>query len=75
MCGITGIYALNNSEVNKHLLLRMNNKIRHRGPDDEGYYNGVITGKRISLGMRRLSIIDIAGAICPPVPPPDNMNL
>ena len=38
MCGITGIYALNNSEVNKHLLLRMNNKIRHRGPDDEGYF-------------------------------------
>jgi asparagine synthase (glutamine-hydrolysing) len=38
MCGITGIYSLTNNEVNKDLLLRMNNKIRHRGPDDEGYF-------------------------------------
>lgn len=38
MCGITGIYTLNDSNINKDLLLRMNNKIRHRGPDDEGYF-------------------------------------
>ena len=38
MCGITGIYSLKNSEINKDLLLKMNTKIRHRGPDDEGYF-------------------------------------
>jgi len=31
--------------------------ITHRGPDDEGYY----TDTEVGLGMRRLSIIDLAG--------------
>ncbi len=30
--------------------------MRHRGPDDEGYFDGA----NVSLGMRRLSIIDVA---------------
>ncbi|GAH46281.1 unnamed protein product, partial [marine sediment metagenome] len=29
--------------------------IKHRGPDDKGYYSD----KDVSIGMRRLSIIDI----------------
>ena len=33
----------------------MSNTIKHRGPDDQGYY----TDKNVSLGHRRLSIIDI----------------
>lgn len=35
----------------------MTGAIAHRGPDDEGFY----TDENISLGMRRLSIIDLAG--------------
>ncbi|MGE3955592.1 MAG: asparagine synthase (glutamine-hydrolyzing) [Vicinamibacterales bacterium] len=31
--------------------------IRHRGPDDEGIW----VGEQVALGMRRLSIIDVAG--------------
>jgi asparagine synthase (glutamine-hydrolysing) len=31
--------------------------IRHRGPDDAGYY----TSDQVAIGMRRLSIIDVAG--------------
>jgi asparagine synthase (glutamine-hydrolysing) len=31
--------------------------IQHRGPDDEGHY----VGTQVGLGMRRLSIIDVAG--------------
>ena len=31
----------------------------HRGPDDEGTYEDPL--RRISLGARRLSIIDLAG--------------
>ena len=35
----------------------MNARIRHRGPDDEGYY---LSG-RVGLGHRRLSIVDLSG--------------
>lgn len=38
MCGISGIFNLDNTLVNPETLLAMNNSIRHRGPDDEGYY-------------------------------------
>jgi asparagine synthase (glutamine-hydrolysing) len=39
------------------VLTRMTEAIRHRGPDDEGYYRDGPLG----LGFRRLSIIDIQG--------------
>jgi asparagine synthase (glutamine-hydrolysing) len=35
----------------------MNDRIVHRGPDEDGYW----TGSGCGLGMRRLSIIDLAG--------------
>jgi asparagine synthase (glutamine-hydrolysing) len=51
MCGIVGVYGLSDQS----LIKKMSNKIIHRGPDDEGYY----VDDSISLGMRRLSIIDL----------------
>jgi asparagine synthase (glutamine-hydrolysing) len=57
MCGITGIFDTRGSrEVERALLVRMNNSQAHRGPDGEGYH--VEPG--VGLGHRRLSIIDIA---------------
>ncbi|MEO8208928.1 MAG: asparagine synthase (glutamine-hydrolyzing) [bacterium] len=57
MCGIVGIYNFDkNNLVNKTLLKSMTDEIRHRGPDDEGYY----IDKNVGLGFRRLSIIDIS---------------
>ena len=58
MCGIVGIVdqALPSVEI-QAILKRMNDLIIHRGPDDEGFF--VADG--IGLGMRRLSIIDLAG--------------
>lgn len=53
MCGICGKYSPN--EVEPKELKRMAEIIKHRGPDDEGYY----TKKPIGLGHRRLSIIDL----------------
>jgi asparagine synthase (glutamine-hydrolysing) len=49
MCGIAG-FNWNNPE---HIRM-MTDAICHRGPDDEGFY----CDDRVSLGHRRLSIID-----------------
>jgi asparagine synthase (glutamine-hydrolysing) len=57
MCGIVGIVSKDKSEVDQDLVARMCNAIRHRGPDDDGFYFSGAVG----LGMRRLSIIDVKG--------------
>ena len=55
MCGIVGIVGTERVEVDQDLVGRMCNAIRHRGPDDDGFYfNGPV-----GLGMRRLAIIDL----------------
>jgi asparagine synthase (glutamine-hydrolysing) len=57
MCGITGIVRNDGNAVDEVLLARMCAAIRHRGPDDDGFYvNGPV-----GLAMRRLSIIDLKG--------------
>ncbi len=35
--------------------------MRHRGPDEEGFLTGDLRAPGLALGMRRLSIIDLAG--------------
>ncbi|RPJ07624.1 MAG: asparagine synthetase B, partial [Spirochaetaceae bacterium] len=56
MCGICGIHHFKNSQpVEEPVIRRMTESIRHRGPDDEGYY----FGESIGFGFRRLSIIDL----------------
>jgi asparagine synthase (glutamine-hydrolysing) len=56
MCGICGVFYKDNQKVDKAFLKSMNDKIKHRGPDDYGYY----TDNSIGLGHRRLSIIDLS---------------
>jgi asparagine synthase (glutamine-hydrolysing) len=55
MCGIAGIVRNDGKPVDEQLLARMNNAIRHRGPDEDGFY---INGS-VGLAMRRLAIIDL----------------
>jgi asparagine synthase (glutamine-hydrolysing) len=56
MCGICGKFEFGVQRQGDLALLRtMMDRIRHRGPDDEGTY---VSGG-ISLGHRRLSIIDL----------------
>lgn len=50
MCGIAGF-----NFDDKHLAKQMCDVMLHRGPDGEGYYSN----KKITLGHRRLSIIDL----------------
>jgi len=58
MCGIHGVFALKDRAVPAAVLHeRMGGVTRHRGPDDHGSYSA----PGILLGMRRLSIIDLAG--------------
>lgn len=58
MCGIVGVaYHDPSRAVEATTIQRMCDAIRHRGPDDEGSH---LDGP-VGLGMRRLSIIDVAG--------------
>lgn len=55
MCGIVGIYGQQDS----NWIGAMNSLIEHRGPDDSGIFES--SADQLSMGMRRLAIIDIEG--------------
>jgi asparagine synthase (glutamine-hydrolysing) len=55
MCGIAG-FLLRDGQARVSDVRAMCDLIRHRGPDDEGFY----TDGGCGLGMRRLSIIDLS---------------
>jgi asparagine synthase (glutamine-hydrolysing) len=56
MCGIAGIAAWRADAPTREELTAMCDAMTHRGPDDAGY----LVEAPIALGMRRLSIIDLA---------------
>ena len=58
MCGIAGFagWPLGAEEAGRSVRA-MCDAILHRGPDDSGYF----VAPEVALGMRRLSIIDVAG--------------
>ncbi|MFH1571934.1 MAG: asparagine synthase (glutamine-hydrolyzing) [Gemmatimonadota bacterium] len=58
MCGIAGkVLAAPDGAVDRSLVARMCDRLRHRGPDDEGLR---VQG-RVGIGMRRLEVIDLEG--------------
>lgn len=57
MCGIYGIIDLRGEAVDASQLDAMGRITRHRGPDDQGMH----ADGPCAIGMRRLSIIDLAG--------------
>lgn len=57
MCGFAGFTIKNAAADNKTIIKSMTDTIVHRGPDDEGFY----LDKKVALGFRRLSIIDLEG--------------
>jgi len=59
MCGIVGIYSKSGS-LNTDLIIRMRDIMFHRGPDDSGIY--IANNRRLGLGQRRLSILDLSEA-------------
>src|SRR5215510_11358309 len=57
MCGIVGAIHHRGAGPEAKLLERMTTVMRHRGPDDEGFF----FDRGVGLGFRRLSIIDLSG--------------
>src|SRR5688572_22444675 len=60
MCGIAGIFDLRGRrEPDRDALVRMTERIVHRGPDEDGYlFDERLPG--MGIGMRRLSIVGLA---------------
>ena len=62
MCGIAGFAGIDlSAEQARSRLEAMCAAIRHRGPDSDGFF----VADRVAMGMRRLSIIDVAGGSQP----------
>ncbi|HEY2162223.1 MAG TPA: asparagine synthase (glutamine-hydrolyzing) [Solirubrobacteraceae bacterium] len=60
MCGICGVVQISGEPrpvIPSRVLLHMTDTMTHRGTDDRGIYEA----PGVSLGMRRLSIVDVAG--------------
>lgn len=53
MCGISGFLGTGN----RKLLESMADSMRHRGPDDEGFY----LDENVGFAFRRMSVIDVSG--------------
>jgi len=56
MCGILGIVNYNRKSVDEATIKTMMAAMKHRGPDDEGYF----CEDSIGLGFVRLSILDLS---------------
>ena len=67
MCGINGVLALEGSpfQVTAEYVARLRDTMRHRGPDGAGVW--VSEDRRVGLGHRRLSIIDLSDAASQPM--------
>src|SRR5215831_19698203 len=57
MCGIAGFLTRDADPSSSSILRRMTNAIAHRGPDGAGFFEDSF----VSLGHRRLSIVDVTG--------------
>jgi len=58
MCGIAGIFSLIEKKIPQGTIVKMTDTIAHRGPDGEGQWMNL--EQTISLGHRRLSILDLS---------------
>ena len=61
MCGICGVIGIESRDASEAAARRMMAVMIHRGPDEEG----LLVAPPVAAGMRRLSIIDLAGGSQP----------
>jgi len=57
MCGICGLVGRTEPDSPETIIRQMLGQMHHRGPDDEGLF----VDESVTLGARRLSIIDLSG--------------
>ena len=61
MCGINGLVYKNAEKTDiQNIIGKMNQKIIHRGPDEDGFFVEHLEDKTIAFAMRRLSIVDLS---------------
>jgi len=60
LCGICGVLNLSDvrSDISQELIVSMRDTMIHRGPDDAGTF--ISPDRKLGLGFRRLSIIDLS---------------
>jgi len=71
MCGIAGLVRFDGGVVERQVLERMADAVKHRGPDGEGYW---LHG-HVGFGHRRLSILDLTAAGAQPMATPDGTSV
>ena len=54
MCGIVGVFNVNQETVHRSMLKSMVSKLAHRGPDGQGFF----VNNNIGLAHKRLAILD-----------------
>jgi len=72
VCGLTGFadwFGRQSSEEYPAIITRMTDTIRHRGPDDSGFWIQPEAG--VVLGARRLAIVDLSPTGHQPMSSPD----
>lgn len=67
MCGIVGSLSFNNSDfyISQEYIEAMRDTMSHRGPDGSGTW--ISQNKKVGLGHRRLSIIDLSDKASQPM--------
>src|ERR1700733_8390119 len=61
MCGICGVIGIESREASEPVVRRVMGGVGDRGPDEDGF----LFAPPVALGMRRLSIVDLAGGSQP----------
>jgi asparagine synthase (glutamine-hydrolysing) len=56
VCGFVAMIGLDGNKADPAVVERMSEVIKHRGPDEEGYY----LSEKVGFGFRRLSILDLS---------------
>ena len=65
MCGIVGLFSFDGPPVGPEQIRAMTDRVAHRGPDGVGLW--MSGDRRIGLGHRRLSIIDLSDNAAQPM--------
>src|SRR4051794_2229020 len=65
MCGIVGLLSYSSAVVDLRVVERMRDAMAHRGPDGADAW--MSSDRKVGLGHRRLSIIDLTDAATQPM--------